>query len=96
MKRPIVVLCPHFAPDTAPTGDVITRIVDEFVRAGERVHVVTALPWYRNHAIEDGWSGRLIRREKTSFGSIIRIHPFPGKSKSNLLPVSRLTVEKRV
>lgn len=85
MKRPIVVLCPHFAPDTAPTGDVITRIVDEFVRAGERVHVVTALPWYRNHAIEDGWSGRLIRREKTSFGSIIRIHPFPGKSKSNLL-----------
>ena len=79
------MLCPHFAPDTAPTGDVITRIVDEFVRAGERVHVVTALPWYRNHAIEDGWSGRLIRREKTSFGSIIRIHPFPGKSKSNLL-----------
>ncbi|KGA04095.1 MAG: hypothetical protein GM46_13665, partial [actinobacterium acAcidi] len=56
MKRPIIVLCPHFAPDTAPTGDVITRIVDEFVRAGERVHVVTALPWYRNHAIEDGWS----------------------------------------
>jgi colanic acid biosynthesis glycosyl transferase WcaI len=85
MKRPIVVLCPHFAPDTAPTGEVITRIVDEFIAAGERVHIVTALPWYRNHAIEDGFTGRLVRREKTSWGSIIRVHPFPGKSKSNLL-----------
>ena len=85
MKRPIVVLCPHFAPDTAPTGEVITRIVDEFIAAGEHVHVVTALPWYRNHAIEEGFTGRLVRREKTSWGSIIRVHPFPGKSKSNLL-----------
>ena len=85
MKRPIVVLCPHFAPDTAPTGEVITRIVDEFIAAGEKVHIVTALPWYRTHAIEEGWSGRLVRREKTTWGSIIRVHPFPGKSKSNLL-----------
>ncbi|MEY4633223.1 MAG: hypothetical protein RLZ18_595 [Actinomycetota bacterium] len=85
MKRPIVVLCPHFAPDTAPTGEVITRIVDEFIAAGERVHIVTALPWYRNHAIEVGYTGRLVRREKTPWGSIIRVHPFPGKSKSNLL-----------
>lgn len=83
--RPIVVLCPHFAPDTAPTGEVITRIVDEFVALGEKVHVVTALPWYRDHAIEHGWSGRLVRREKTTWGSIIRVHPFPGKSKRNLL-----------
>jgi len=85
VKRPIVVLCPHFAPDTAPTGEVITRIVDEFIAAGEKVHIVTALPWYRTHAIEEGWSGRLVRREKTTWGSIIRVHPFPGKSKSNLL-----------
>ena len=83
--RPIVVLCPHFAPDTAPTGEVITRIVDEFVARGEKVHVVTALPWYRDHAIEPGWGGRLVRREKTTWGSIIRVHPFPGKSKRNLL-----------
>ena len=83
--RPIVVLCPHFAPDTAPTGEVITRIVDEFVAQGEKVHVVTALPWYRDHAIEPGWGGRLVRREKTTWGSIIRVHPFPGKSKRNLL-----------
>lgn len=85
MSRPIIVLCPHFAPDTAPTGDVITRIVHEFVGTGQRVHVVTSLPWYRTHAIETGWTGRLVRREKTAWGSIIRVHPFPGKSKSNLL-----------
>ena len=85
MSRPIIVLCPHFAPDTAPTGDVITRIVQEFVAKGQRVHVVTSLPWYRTHAIESGWTGRLVRREKTAWGSIIRVHPFPGKSKSNLL-----------
>ena len=83
--RPVVVLCPHFAPDTAPTGDVITTIVREMTAAGRRVHVVTALPWYRSHAIEPGWGGRLVRREKTEWGSIIRVHPFPGRSKRNLL-----------
>jgi colanic acid biosynthesis glycosyl transferase WcaI len=85
MSRPIVVLVPHFAPDTAPTGEVITRIVDEFIAAGRRIHIVTSLPWYRTHAIEEGWTGRLVRRERTAWGSIIRVHPFPGKSKSNLL-----------
>lgn len=85
MNRPIVVLVPHFAPDTAPTGEVITRIVDEFIAAGRRIHVVTSLPWYRTHAIEEGWTGRLVRRERTQWGSIIRVHPFPGKSKKNLL-----------
>ena len=85
MSRPIVVLCPHFAPDTAPTGEVITRIVEEFVAAGQKVHVVTALPWYRTHSIESGWTGKLVRVEKTSWGSVTRVHPFPGKSKTNLL-----------
>lgn len=85
MPRPLVVLVPHFSPDTAPTGEVITRIVDEFVAEGRAVHIVTALPWYRTHSIEDGWTGRLVRREKTPWGSIIRVHPFPGKDKSNLL-----------
>jgi colanic acid biosynthesis glycosyl transferase WcaI len=80
-----VVLCPHFAPDLAPTGVVMTRIVTELAARGHELHVVTALPWYRNHAIEPGWGGRLWRTEKTEWGSIIRVHPFPGKSKSNLL-----------
>lgn len=81
----IVVLCPHFQPDTAPTGEVITRIVAELVERNVEVHVVTALPWYRNHAIEDGWGGRLMRREATSWGSVTRVHPFPGKDKRSLV-----------
>lgn len=79
-----MVLCPHFAPDLAPTGVVMTRIVTELAARGHELHVITALPWYRNHAIEPGWGGRLWRTEKTEWGSIIRVHPFPGKSKSNL------------
>lgn len=81
----IVVICPHFAPDNAPTGTVMTRIVDELVELGHRVHVVTALPWYRAHAIEAGWSGTWVRREITPWGSITRVHPFPGDDKSNLV-----------
>jgi colanic acid biosynthesis glycosyl transferase WcaI len=84
-KLRLVVLCPHFAPDLAPTGVVMTRIVTELAARGHELHVVTSLPWYRNHAIEPGWGGRLWRTEKTKWGSIIRVHPFPGKSKSNLL-----------
>lgn len=63
----------------------MTRIVSELAARGHELHVVTSLPWYRNHAIEPGWGGRLWRTEKTEWGSVIRIHPFPGKSKSNLL-----------
>ena len=63
----------------------MTRIVSELAARGHELHVVTSLPWYRNHAIEPGWGGRLWRTEKTEWGSIIRVHPFPGKSKSNLL-----------
>ena len=63
----------------------MTRIVTELAARGHELHVVTSLPWYRNHAIEPGWGGRLWRTEKTEWGSIIRVHPFPGKSKSNLL-----------
>jgi colanic acid biosynthesis glycosyl transferase WcaI len=81
----IVVLCPHFVPDNAPTGTVMTRIVEELAALGHRVHVVTALPWYRTHAIEPGWTGRWVRRETTEWGSITRVHPFPGDDKSNLL-----------
>ena len=81
----LVVVCPHFAPDIAPTGTVMTRIVTELAGRGHELHVITALPWYREHAIEDGWGGKLWRTEKTAWGSITRVHPFPGKSKSNLL-----------
>ncbi len=81
----VVVLCPHFEPDSAPTGVVMSRIVSELVDLGYEVHVVTALPWYRNHSIEPGWGGRWIRRERTAWGSISRVHPFPGDDKTNLV-----------
>ena len=81
----LVVLGPHFAPDTAPTGTVLTRIVEELAARGHELHVVTSLPWYRAHAIEDGWTGRLVRTERTAWGSVTRVHPFPGDDKSNLV-----------
>jgi len=83
--RPLVVLCPHFEPDTAPTGVVMTRIVEELASLGHTIHVVTALPWYRTHQIEPGWGGRLVSSETTVWGTITRVHPFPGRDKSNLL-----------
>ena len=81
----IIVLCPHFDPDTAPTGTVMTRIVDELARLGHELHVVTSLPWYRAHRIEPEWAGRWIRTERTPWGSVTRVHPFPGSDKRNLL-----------
>jgi colanic acid biosynthesis glycosyl transferase WcaI len=81
----IVVICPHFEPDTAPTGTVMTRIVEELAGLGHELHVVTALPWYRRHQIEPEWQGRWVRTERTAWGSVTRIHPFPGDDKRNLL-----------
>lgn len=81
----LVVLCPHFEPDTAPTGVVMTRIVHELAARGHELHVVSSLPWYRQHAIEPGWTGRLVRTQRTSWGSVVRVHPFPGGDKRNLL-----------
>lgn len=84
-KLRLVVLCPHFEPDMAPTGAVMTRIVHELAALGHELHVVTSLPWYREHAVDFGWQGRLWRTERTSWGSVTRVHPFPGKTKRNLL-----------
>ena len=81
----LVVLCPHFAPDTAPTGTVMTRIVEELAALGHELHVVTALPWYAGHQVDAAWTGRWVRTERTEWGSITRLHPFPGDDKSNLL-----------
>jgi colanic acid biosynthesis glycosyl transferase WcaI len=80
----VVVLCPHFDPDTAPTGVVMTRIVGELARRGHELHVVTSLPWYRAHRIEPEWSGRWTAMEATAWGSVTRVHPFPGDDKSNI------------
>lgn len=86
-SRPLrlVVLGPHFEPDTAPTGRVLTRIVTELARRGHEIHVVAALPWYRDHAVDAGWSAPLCRRERRPWGTVTRVNPFPGADKRNLV-----------
>src|SRR5438094_4131465 len=78
----VLVLCPHFAPDVAPTGEVITSITLELAARGHEIHVVTSLPWYRHHHIEDGWRGRAVRRQPTEWGHITRVHPFPSDKRN--------------
>ena len=73
----LLVICPHFDPDLAPTGVVMSRIAHELIDRGHRLHVVTSLPWYQRHAIEPGWDGQLVRTEKTDWGRLSRVHPFP-------------------
>jgi colanic acid biosynthesis glycosyl transferase WcaI len=82
--RPVrlLVVCPHFAPDLAPTGEVVTRLVHELAARGHRLDVVTALPWYLHHAVESDWRGRPVRRERTDWGTITRVHPFPADKRS--------------
>ncbi len=79
----IVAICPHFAPDVAPTGEVMTTLAMELVKRGHDLHIITSLPWYRRHAIEDEWRGRPVQVEKTEWGRITRITPFP-TDKTNL------------
>lgn len=73
----LLILCPHYAPDTAPTGEVMTSIGTELVARGHELHVITSLPWYQHHRIEPGWEGRVIRHEDHDWGRITRVHPFP-------------------
>ena len=73
----LLILCPHFAPDVAPTGEVMTAIAGALAERGHQLHIITALPWYKDHAVEPGWGGRPWRTERTSWGRITRLHPFP-------------------
>ena len=79
------VVAPHFEPDLAPTGEVITRIVHELGRRGHEIHVVTSFPFYKEHRVESAYAGRLVRTEDRPWGRIIRVHPFPGNDKSDLV-----------
>lgn len=79
----ILVLCPHYAPDVAPTGTVMTAIGSELAAQGHELHIVTSLPWYRLHDVDPEWRGRPWRTERTSWGRITRVHPFP-TDKSNI------------
>ena len=74
----LLVLCPHFEPDVAPTGEVMTAIVSELAGRGHEIGVVTSLPWYRKHRVEPGWRGRPVRRGRARGGvGVARVHPFP-------------------
>ena len=73
----LVMICPHFTPDLAPTGEVMASIVSELVERGHRIHVISALPWYQHHAIEQGWNGAAVRHQDTPWGRVTRVHPFP-------------------
>ena len=68
----LATLCPHFAPDTAPTGVVMTHIVEGLAERGHELAVVTALPWYRHHAVEPEFRGRWVRRTPTPWGRVVR------------------------
>ena len=73
----LLVITPHFTPDTAPTGEVITALVEEWCRLGHHAHVVTSLPWYQEHRVADGWTGRLARHGHHGTATVTRLHPFP-------------------
>jgi colanic acid biosynthesis glycosyl transferase WcaI len=80
----ILVLCPHYAPDVAPTGEVMTSIVEGLAARGHRLHVVTSLPWYEHHRVEVDWRGSMVHHADVPWGRITRVHPFP-TDKTNLV-----------
>lgn len=55
----------------------MSAIVNNLGEMGHELHVVTALPWYRDHAVEEGWEGKLTQVEERPWGKITRVHPFP-------------------
>ena len=80
----LAVVTPHFEPDLAPTGVVITRIVHELAARGHELEVFTSLPWYRKHHVEPGYGGKLVRHEDAPWGRITRVHPMPTEDKRNI------------
>lgn len=74
----LLFLCPHFDPDlNAATGEVMTKLVHGLAAQGHEINVVTSLPWYRGHEVEDEWRGRPWRTEKLDWGRVVRVWPFP-------------------
>lgn len=74
----LLFLCPHFTPDLhAATGEVMTTLATSLAGRGHELSVVTALPWYRDHDVEPEWRGRPWRTERTEWGRIVRVWPFP-------------------
>jgi len=74
----LLVIAPHLAPDTAPTGVVVSALVAEMTAVGHQVHVVTSLPWYEKHAIDPDWKSKGWRQQGEFAGATVtRCYPFP-------------------
>ena len=83
LRMKLAVLCPHFAPDLAPTGEVITRIVLELADRGHRLarrHGAALVPPPPRRAGVGGAGS--CGTEATEWGSITRVHPFPTDKRS--------------
>jgi len=80
----ILAVLPHFEPDVAPTGVIATRLVEELGALGHHIEVVTSLPWYEHHDVLPEWRGKVVRREKTPWGRVTRVHPFPTGDKRSI------------
>ena len=84
MSMRLLVITPHFEPDTAPTGIIVTSLVEQWAKQGHQIEVITSLPWYEKHEIATQWKGRLFRRDEKESVAVTRLHPFP-QDKSKLL-----------
>jgi colanic acid biosynthesis glycosyl transferase WcaI len=74
----LLFLCPHFTPDLhAATGEVMTKLVEGLADRGHEIDVVTSLPWYQGHQVDPEWRGRPWRVERTEWGRVVRVWPFP-------------------
>ncbi|MEM7276436.1 MAG: glycosyltransferase family 4 protein, partial [Actinomycetota bacterium] len=77
-RMKLLLFCPHFRPDLhAATGEVMTELVEALAERGHEITVVTSLPWYRGHRVDPEWRGRPWRTERTDWGRIVRVWPFP-------------------
>lgn len=61
----------------------MTSITHALADRGHELTIITSLPWYRHHRVEDGWGGRPWRSQRTGWGRVVRLHPFP-TDKSNI------------
>ena len=73
----ILVITPHYEPDTAPTGLIMSSLVSQWAEQGHQIEVVTSLPWYERHKILEQWKGSILRKEKDKYVTVTRLHPFP-------------------
>jgi len=82
----VLVISPHLEPDSAPTGVIISAVLEELSQLGLEIHAITSLPWYEKHEVGKNWRGKGLRRlfqtDSESYGKVTRCYPFPFSKKS--------------